>query len=192
MRRDERELIRQCVQGEEGGWEEFVRRMTPWAQSVVRLTLRSYGLAPQTQDVEEVVWRAFGFLFERDCRVLKQFRGDCPLERWVGRVARTETIRWVKARPRRAAQALSTDLPCDSPLPIAKLLSDERRENVRRALSKLPERERSLLEGVYFREKSYRELASEWKTSMNTLASWISRAKSRLIALLDDLHLPLL
>lgn len=190
---EDRTLVKRCIHGEDAAWKEFVERFTPWMEAVIRRTLRRHGVYPHDGDVEEIAWKTYGFLFRQRYRYLSQFRWDCPLELWLARIAGTQTVGWLRSRPIEKIPFLPFPTAEEGAGdPLDEKVSQERIERVREALARLPDREREILEAVYYRDASYRDIARRWNAPLNTVASWISRAKDRLITLLDDLRLPLL
>jgi RNA polymerase sigma-70 factor, ECF subfamily len=72
------------------------------------------------------------------------------------------------------------DLPDDSAEPLARMLSDERAEEVRRALALLPPHYRDVVILYELHDLSYQEIASICQIDLGTVRSRLSRARSAL------------
>lgn len=72
------------------------------------------------------------------------------------------------------------DLPDDSAEPLARMLSDERAEEVRRALALLPPHYRDVVILYELHDLSYLEIASICQIDLGTVRSRLSRARSAL------------
>ncbi|HZJ99075.1 MAG TPA: sigma-70 family RNA polymerase sigma factor [Tissierellaceae bacterium] len=102
---------------------------------------------------------------------------------WIGRIATNKSIDWLRRKKAKFKdQALEDDIlerlsqeQKDSPEIL--LLEKERREELYRALSAIPDIYRISLEKFYFEDKSYEDIADEENVSTKTIASRLYRGK---------------
>jgi RNA polymerase sigma-70 factor (ECF subfamily) len=168
------ELLRRCGSGDEAAWEEFVRTYRRTLEEIARSALRS--MRRPEADADEIVARVFSMLVENDYAALRRFRGQCSFTTWLRILVRTACVRAVR---RRALPTREIARP-EPPLPLDRLESDELRDAVRRALDRLPERDRLALTLFFFDGRSYDEIASELGVPMGTVATILSRTREKL------------
>ncbi|WP_342115038.1 RNA polymerase sigma factor [Pseudoduganella sp. OTU4001] len=102
-------------------------------------------------------------------------------------VARNLLLRQEEARRRTASlpelgeDDSELELPDDSAEPLARMLSDERAEDVRRALAQLPPHYRDVVILYELHDLSYVEIASICQIDLGTVRSRLSRARSALV-----------
>ena len=92
---------------------------------------------------------------------LDSFDASRPFGPWLFRIAANRC--WDEARRNRRSQPLddegATELVANSPSPLERLITEERRERVQQALSALPLRQRFALNLRYGAGLSYQEIA---------------------------------
>lgn len=190
----DRKLVQRCIAGEERAWGLLVRRYGPSLEHAAARRLSSLGISVQQPYLDEIRGAVFESLLADRCRLLRSFRWECPLSDWLGRLVRTQVSRWLRFQLRnRSPLSIAGLLPFEEPVsPEHEAEQKEKIRRVREALGRLPDRDRSLLTQIYFEERPYRSVAERLGVPLNSVAGWVARAKTRLIALLDDLRLPLL
>lgn len=182
-RTDDLDLVRRCLAGAAGAWEDFVRRAKPAVRRGAATALRRFRPGdPETLDnVEQQVYVE---LLREGGRALRGFQGKSDLEGWVAIVAMRTAFRLL-ARERSAG-------PLPEVLPEASLPapgeSAERREFLDRldgALRRLEAREREILRLAFFEQASYREIAERLGIPVNSVSPTLHRAKERLKEFFD-------
>lgn len=189
--RDEKELVRKCVSGAQGAWDEFVDRYGPYLYSVVHKTLRSNRWPFQPEDAEDILGRVFVSLFENDHQLFRSFEWRCSLKTWLWIVARKAVIRHFrrKRHPTLSLAQLAPEedgtgqdlLPEDEhPDPLEAADRDERTALLREHLAELPERERMALVYFFFEGASYEEIAKLLDIKPHYVGTILFRAKKLL------------
>jgi RNA polymerase sigma factor (sigma-70 family) len=145
-------IIRAAARGDERAWETLVRRFTP----LIRRTAQMYRLGPhEVDDVVQACWLAL-FTSVRTLREPEALAG------WLVTTARRQALRMRQ----REVRELLTDAPRpvdlaapDSPEHL--VLAAELAAELRGAMSRLPDRQRTLLEAlVVAPERSYAEMSA--------------------------------
>ena len=79
-------LVRRCVAGDAGAWEEIVRR---YNRRIYNLCYRFAGKADDAQDLTQEVFIKIG-------QALPGFRGDASLSTWIYRIAANTACDWLR------------------------------------------------------------------------------------------------
>ena len=180
---DDRELVRRCVAGEQGGWDEFVRRTRSAILRGATVALRKFRVLDK-EAIENVHQQVYVELLRDGSRTLRSYRAERDLEGWVAVIAMRTAYRLM--RERRPELPLPELLPA-SPAP-APGESAERTEFLNRlhaAFRKLDPREAALLRLFYFEKMSYREISDTLGLPMNSVSPLLIRAKEKLKKLLE-------
>jgi RNA polymerase sigma-70 factor (ECF subfamily) len=113
---------------------------------------------------------------------LDSFDASRPFGPWLFRVAANRC--WDEARKNRRTEPLDDEdanrLAADSPSPLERLITEERREQVRGALSRLPLRQRFALTLRYGAGLSYQEIADTLGISRTNVGVLLLRARRRM------------
>jgi RNA polymerase sigma-70 factor, ECF subfamily len=170
MRDPDEDLIRRVGVGDRRAAAEIVRRHLP---RMVGLARRMLGDAAEAEDVAQEVF----------LRVWKHASGWKPgaakFETWMHRVA----INLCLDRLRRVGRSAGDVSPeaVDSRASATRALDDrQRRERVRDALQRLPERQRAALVLCYYQDRTNIEAAEILGVSVDALESLLSRARRTL------------
>jgi RNA polymerase sigma-70 factor (ECF subfamily) len=174
---DEKELIDRCVARDEAAWSELLRRYQPVLRSLARQALHSIRRSARDHDVEDVVSGVLEALVGNDFRVLRSFRWQCSFETWLRVMVRTVCVRGVR---RKEVDLEDLPSPEGEDLPVERLLSQETRGIVRRALDELPARERVVLSMFFIDGRTYQEISSQLGLAMGTVATIIARTRIKL------------
>lgn len=175
-REEEARAIRAVLEGDTARFEALVRGSE---RGVYTLCLRMLGSEQDALDAsQEAFFKAY--------RSLAGFRGDSRFSTWLYRLASNVCLDMLRRRP--AALALSMtdeegalfDLPDSAPSPQEALERAELREQVHRALEKLPPDFRQVLILRDIHGLSYEEIASITGLESGTVKSRIFRARRRL------------
>jgi RNA polymerase sigma-70 factor (ECF subfamily) len=164
------ELARRCAAAEPQAACDLVARYGPFLRRVAERSLPSRS--------EDVVAEVFLRLFEDDAALLRAYRGEANLRAYLAGVCRRvalETARREALRSGIPLLEIEDAAPVDPWAPRLEWLS--------RALTALPERDRSVLSLRYQQGLSFREIAATLGVPLGTAASWVARARERLRAL---------
>lgn len=132
--------------------------------------------------------------FLRAYHAIRSFRGDCAFTTWLYRI--TSNVCMDELRRRKPTESLSADedetadplerLAEDGPGPEQRLLQEERRRAVLKALGRLPELHRSVLVLYDLQGLSYEEVAGVLQVSLGTVKSRLNRARLALKEALES------
>jgi RNA polymerase sigma-70 factor (ECF subfamily) len=161
--------------GDEQALGELHHRFSRRVQGLCRHLLRS---AESAEDASSEV-------FMRMARMLASYNGSLPFERWLFSIASHHCIDLLRKQQRERrwlededVETLSISIAADSPL--NELIREERREAVREAMAKLPEKFRVPLALRYYCEFSYDEIAQQLHLTRANVATLVFRAKQEL------------
>lgn len=179
---DDAQLVRRCLRGDSGAWEDIVRAHT---RRIYNLCYRFTGNRPEAEDLtQEVFLRVF--------RTLKSYDpGQGALGVWMHRLARNLLIDHYRAtRRERLSVSLEEELPRleekgpAAPAPDRVLALGELSAAIQQGLALLsPE----LREAVILRDLQqleYREIAQVLEVPEGTVKSRINRGRAELAKIL--------
>jgi RNA polymerase sigma-70 factor (ECF subfamily) len=156
------------AQGNEEAFRLLVRR---WERPVFAFLERMLGSREEAQDLGQET-------FLRMCREAGRYRATGRFKSWLFRIAgnlarsrlrRRKLVAWVRFDPS------EHDRPSSQETPEQSLEREEAREGVRRALGRLPDRQREAILLRQYQEMSYREIAEAMGTSVSAVESLLSR-----------------
>ena len=147
-------------------------------------------------DADEAVQDAFVKVFTHAAR----YREDLPFEIWFTRILVNRCLDMRKARARRLRWALPMSSPLDlsarvepvapTPSPEARLMSDERAREIADAVSRLPDRQRTVFALCHVAELSTSDIGRALELSEATVRVHLFRAVRKLRRLLDPTATP--
>ena len=170
----DRALVDAVISGDDEAYRVLVDREKENVIGLCRRVLRDPQLA------EDVAQEAFIQAY----RALPTFRGDGPFGAWVGRIA----SRMAYAKLKRPAELRADPTREDGWLidagegidPERVLLDGERRGEVQRAISSLPEHQRRIVEMRFYGGMSLEEISSATGAPLGTVKSRLHRALAAL------------
>jgi RNA polymerase sigma-70 factor (ECF subfamily) len=172
---DVQTAVRLACQGDRQAFADLHRE---FARRVLGLCRHMLGSQESAED-------ACSDVFVRLPGVIASYNGSVPFERWLFSVASHHCIDLLRRRRReqnlisdRDTEALPVAVSADSPL--NELIREERRDAVREAIARLPEKYRVPLTLRYYGELSYDEIAEQLEMNRNNVATLIFRAKQEL------------
>lgn len=185
-------LLRRCASGEDAAWTEFLSRYGPFLDFIVRkaLTSTKRGTLPTQARVEEIRDELIAWFVENDGRVLKTYRGEAKLTSWLGVVAGRRARRLARRGLGLSSKMVSFDALTEDAathLSVQDAATDEDEDlraqalaRVASALEELPERDKTLLRGAFFDERSYEQLAQDVGVKPDSIGQLLYRAKDKL------------
>lgn len=167
------ELVQQIAQGGSAALEELSRRFLPFLRSEA---YRILGDSDDAADVaQEILWKIWRHAGEYD-------PARASVSTWVGVLTRRLAIDRLRQRNRRIR--LLEEQPQESeavhPEGAERIQSHDQSRVVRRALRELPHEQRKIVELMYFREMSQREIARATGIPLGTVKTRAGLAVRRL------------
>jgi len=175
------DLLQRAASGDIEAFEQLVRG---YERLIYNITYRMLGNPDDARDAsQEVLIKIYKNLSK--CTNMKAFKS------WVYTVANNTCIDEIRKRKNKTADSLDAyfqtedgemekQLPADDPLPEDLLLRKEKREVLQAAINQLSPEHKALIVLRDIKGLSYDELAEATETSLGTVKSRLSRARSQL------------
>ena len=112
---------------------------------------------------------------------------------WIWTIARQQAITWLRAAPpAQPAQSLpASAVPWEQDdVPQETFMFDEQRQRIRRALSKLDQTQRALIECAFFEGLTHHEIAAKFGLSLSVIQSGIGSGMLKLRELIFNENKP--
>jgi RNA polymerase sigma factor (sigma-70 family) len=159
------ELVRRCLGGEGGAWDELVLRYSRYVHAII-----SQGYRLRRPDAEDAFQEVFLRIYDR----LGSLRDPEALRPWIAQLTRRVCLDRLAAARREEPAELE-------PAEIERTLEElDEAFTVRRALDELSEECREVLDRFFCRDESYRTIGEELGIPSGTIASRISRCLGKL------------
>lgn len=164
------------VRGAEGDEEAFRLLVERWQGPVFAFLSRMLGSPDEAQDLGQEA-------FLRVCREAGRYQPEGRFRSWLFRIAgnlarsrlrRRKVLEWVRFDPGTHDRHASGE-PSDR-----KVERKETSEVVRRALHRLPERQRQAIVLQHYHQLSYQEIAEAMRTSVSSVQSLLHRGTTTL------------
>ena len=169
LRVDDREAVEACQRGERAAFDFLVER---YQRDIYRLCYRYVNDPQDANDVaQEVFLKAY--------RAIGKFRGDSSFSTWLYRIAVNTCLNFRSAR-RPEGEELSDALPDHRAGALARMEDEERAEQVRAAVSRLPEKQRATLILKIYHELTHEEVAGIVGSSVGTVKANLFHALGNL------------
>lgn len=164
--------------GDQGAWDEFVRRTRSAIQRGATIALRKFRISDK-ESIENVHQQVYVELLRDNHKTLRTYRGDSDLEGWVAVIAMRTAYRIMRQRAPEAS--LPELLPAaPTPAPGEKAERTEFLDKLDAAFRKLEPREAALIRLSYYEEMSYKDIASTLGIPLNSVSPLLIRAKEKL------------
>lgn len=156
------ELIKEFKEGKEQAFNQLVLRYQERIYWVVRRLISDHDQADDI--VQDVFVKAY--------HALKSFKGDSSFYTWAYRIAVNLSLNEI--RRRKVHRTFSIDesdfqYESDETHPLEKLESEERTRLIKKAIERLPEKQKKVFVLRYYEELPYEEIAKILKTSVGGL-----------------------
>jgi RNA polymerase sigma-70 factor (ECF subfamily) len=176
---DEKDLVRECLEGKPEAWTELVRRYDATVRAAVESALRR-GRA-QAGDLDDVCQEIYASLMADGARMLRGFEFRASLKTWLCVVAASRALNHARRRrPEVPLEAVGAPT-------IREATEGVEPELVQRAMGGLAGRDRLLLEMAYRQEQPYKEIAEILGLSVNAVGPALTRAVARFKRCLESL-----
>ena len=149
-----------------------------------------YNVALFTLNDEIMAADATQEVFIRIWRGLKGFKAQAKLASWIYRITKNVCYDYLKKRrPERLEEDGEGALADNGQLgPEGEYLAGQQHLAVRRAVARLPERQRMAITLHYFHQRSYEEVAEIMEQPLGTVKSYLHRAKASLAGALKEME----
>lgn len=166
---DENTIIKSVISGDIDQFGHLVTRYH------VGLIIHCERLTRDRQAAEDIAQEAFIKAFGR----LDQFDSSkSKFSTWLYRIATNRAIDYLRAQ-KRVLPSEDIDTLADTATPD--YAAQEEHRLVRDAVAALqPPRHRQVVEAYYWQGKSYQQIADEMSVPINTVRTWLRRAKAQL------------
>ncbi|MBI5304645.1 MAG: sigma-70 family RNA polymerase sigma factor [Chloroflexi bacterium] len=177
MPRNDTELVRDCLKGDERAWRELIAK---YSRLVYSIPFR-YGLS--STDADDV----FQTTFTIACRELSRLRNEASLAAWLITITRRECLRLIRLR--HADNELGEDIEDDQTSAPEQIEVWERQHLVRAALDQLDVRCRELLLALFLESPTlrYDQVASKLGIPLGSIGPTRARCFKKLQTILDAL-----
>jgi RNA polymerase sigma factor (sigma-70 family) len=167
---DDAALVALVQRGSQTAWDELVRRFSGLVAAVARSHRMS---VDDAADVAQVTWLQL-------YRYVGGLRQPERIAGWLATTARRECRRVIAGRQEPVRSPTDHGLLSPDPGPEDTLLAGERREAVGRALDRMPDRSRRLLQLLMWDERSYEDISTEMDMPIGAIGPTRARALQRL------------
>ncbi|HPU33530.1 MAG TPA: sigma-70 family RNA polymerase sigma factor [Phycisphaerae bacterium] len=170
-RLSEQQLIEGCLRGDQAAQRAlYAQTVDPVYRLLLRMTQDPETAADLTQDT-----------YIRVFQNLDRFEGASSLSTWIYRIAVNEAQQYFRRR-KRHDELLREELPRPAEAETGEQETTALRIDVRAALERLPEEERTLIVLRYFEGLDYARIAEVVGKPAGTVASGLNRARRMLEA----------
>ncbi len=181
---DESRLLQALLDRQRSAWVEFVRRYDGIVAAAVRRAALQCGVELRRADLEDLCAEVFAGLLHDDMSALRRFESRCRLSTWLTIIARRTCFKRLRAVCGREGFLPHDPLP-DALLPqsidlLERMVADEDRRSLERAMRRLREGDRAILELFFREELSYRQIGERLGISTNAVGPKLFRAQQRL------------
>ncbi len=115
----DRDLVRDCLQGDDAAWRSFCERFAALITHVVAQSALSFEMEIDESTRNELVTEVFSSIFDRDFTLLRRFRGESSLATYLTIIARrivVKRLQGMKALGTKSSSELSPDALSDAGL----------------------------------------------------------------------------
>jgi RNA polymerase sigma-70 factor, ECF subfamily len=176
------ELVLRAVNGDLTAYSELVSRHERAVYGIVSRMVSS------RDDVDDVVQDVFVLAY----RSLGRFRGNAAFSTWLHSIAVNTTIKHIRKMKIRQTTGIDEDCllveGAPSERPADAVEESERKQSIRQAVEKLPEKHRVVVMLRYFEDYSCEEIAKITNCSVGTVWSRLHYACKQLRGKLDWLE----
>lgn len=178
---EDRKLVARAKEKDPKAFEILERK---YRKSVYYMLLK---MVKNSDDAEDLTQEAFAKAFVS----IEKFDSKYAFSTWLFRIATNNTIDFIR---KKRVQTISIDSPLKGddgssmrldvkdrgPDPNQVMLKEQRKQYLAKALDRLPEKYRTLVELRYFQELSYQEVADELQIPLGTVKAQLFRSRELL------------
>lgn len=165
------ELVKRILEGQIDAYREIVDRHQ------ARVFYMGLKFFHNRHDAEDYAQEVFLKTFEK----LRTFKAEVPFTSWLNKIAYNMAVNQYHKRKRARVEVALPCEPRDTSLsPETRLLRGELREKVRKVLKKIPDTYKPVINLHFFEGLSYPEISRALSIPVNTIKSYVFRAKQLL------------
>lgn len=176
------ELVRKAV--DEGDQSAYAELMGRYKDSIYYLF---YKMVNNKDDAEDLMIEAFGKAFKN----LHSYQPTFAFSTWLFRIAtnngidhirkkKLDTLSIDKNMKSEDGDSIKIDVKSSNLDPEEELVSEQKKELIKKLVDKLKPKYKQLIELRYYEEKSYEEIAEELEMPLGTVKAQLFRAKDLL------------
>jgi RNA polymerase sigma-70 factor (ECF subfamily) len=177
----DRRLLERLLAKDQLAWQQFVDRFLGAVLHSVRHVAHLRSMTLDAHEVDDLAADFFKLLLDKDCALLRRFRGESSLATYLVVIARRFVVNTLAKRAaaqrRRSQQSLEDIFSSPSPPPSDDL---ESREEVESLLRRLKGREAALVRGYYLENKTYGQLSEDVGIPQNSIGPMLHRILAKL------------
>lgn len=175
MADQENELIRKAQRGDVASFERLIRSHRSKLLRMVQT------LAGNSEDAEDALQETLLQVY----RALPGFRGDSAFSTWLYRIAINRTRNWIRTQARASSERFAERIAAVGAAPQPRLdeelVGRERRQEIRRALLKLPDHYRRAILLRHYLDMTYEEVAEVLAVPIGTVRSRLAQGRKLLM-----------
>ncbi|MBN2552745.1 MAG: sigma-70 family RNA polymerase sigma factor [Spirochaetales bacterium] len=165
------ELVKRIIAGEYEAYREIV------ARHQTRIFYMGLKFFHNRHDAEDYAQEVFLKTFVK----LRSFKAEVPFASWLNKIAYNMAVnQYHKRRRARVEVAMQGEPRDDSLSPETRILRNELCEKVHRVLKKIPDVYKPVINLHFFEGLSYPEISRALSIPVNTIKSYVFRAKQLL------------
>lgn len=177
-KRDDRHLIKRCIDGDAGAWNDFVDRFSGLIYWAIKRKLSKYG-ADLMSEVEDIYQRIFTSIWEK--KSLAKVSNRTNISPWLVVLASNLTIDFIRKKFfDENFLRYNIELELRSRDEEPSIFSEENERLLNEAINLLNEKEKAYLELNYKAGKKHKEIAEIFNISVNSVSTVIFRAKNKI------------
>ena len=182
----DKELLDACLRGNKIAWDYLVRKFAGLIYRTIEQTLRASNYTNLTEELPDLVNSVFVALLENDCKKLRQYRGKngCTLASWIRIVSVRHSIDYMRKFRESLPVEEATLVTDQSPEHLAD--AAERRDMLRRVISKLSPKEQLFVRFYYEEELSPEEVADAMNLLVGTVYSMKNQVREKLKKIVSE------
>ncbi len=179
--KDDADLVREVLAGEDSAFEELVRRYQKMAVSI------AYGMTGDYTHSQDLAQNAFLSAY-KSIHTIKDYS---KFKNWFYGVVRRTCIYWIrKQKNEYSIEGIDGDgvifESSEARSPLAELTQEEEKKMIQQAVQELPEKYREVILLFHFHSKSYEEIGDVLGLSYAGVDSRLLRARNMLKEKLKD------
>ena len=168
----DQELAEKCLKNS----EYFNHLVDRYADKIRRYIARITGNWTESEDIaQDVFFKAY--------KNIASFNPQMSFSAWIYRIAHNESVNFIKKHYKFKNVEFNDEIKnklTEDNEALKKIFSQEHVEIVQNGLKKLNQKDKEILELVFFEEKSYIEIADILQMHINSVGPTIKRAKDKL------------
>jgi RNA polymerase sigma-70 factor (ECF subfamily) len=181
-------LVAAVLAGKQGAFKTLV---DSYQQMVLNVC---YGFVQDYDDAQDLAQEVFIQVYHK----LSSFREDAKLSTWIYRIAVNYSLNYIRSKKRRgflssldeifeSGNEPDFEMESHSEQADKNLLAEEDKALLKKALDKLPKKQRAALTLSSLQDLSYKEVAEVMEIPVNHVGVLVNRGKKRLLAHLQKM-----